>query len=212
MNKRCDDRIDHVESLLAQTQCQQCDYSGCRPYAEAIVSGEADIDRCIPGGHQVYASLANYLDRPVQPDVSNKIVEKQSDPWVAFIDPKRCVGCYKCVDICPQDAVVGIRGTLTTVDAVHCNGCGLCLPICPMDCINTPKSEESHANRLEQKSTYQDRYLAKQKRIANQQSIKHSKHEFLKQTQSSDLDTKKARQAAFLAAIKRRKGHDTKNS
>lgn len=208
MSEKQPTKVDDVEALLAQTQCQQCDYKGCRPYAEAMVSGQADIDRCLPGGAPVYEALASYFSRQVDPAVSQRLAEQWGRPWVAWIDPQRCVGCYKCVAICPQDAVVGVRGALTTIDQPHCNGCGLCLPVCPMDCIETPAADETDAQRLLEKSVYRSRYQAKERRDADRKANKLEHHQALKRVKDSGQATQKARQEAFLAAIKRRSANE----
>jgi electron transport complex protein RnfB len=122
-----------IDALLPQTQCGRCAYAGCRPYADAIASGEADINRCPPGGDATLQALASLLGReprPLDPDVG------QAKPrQVAWIDETRCIGCARCIAPCPVDAIVGAQKLAHTVIADHCTGCELCLPPCPVDCI-----------------------------------------------------------------------------
>ena len=125
--------VEKIDALLPQTQCAQCRYPGCRPYAEAIARGEADIDRCPPGGEATVRALAELLDReprPVDPRYG-----PTRPPLVALIDEGRCIGCALCLPACPVDAIVGSPRLMHTVIADQCTGCELCLPPCPVDCI-----------------------------------------------------------------------------
>ena len=122
-----------IDELLPQTQCTRCGYSGCRPYAEALAAGEAAIDRCPPGGEAGVARLAALLGRaatPLDPAVGAPLA-----PQVAVIDEAACIGCTKCIQACPVDAIVGASRRMHTVIAAWCTGCELCLPPCPVDCI-----------------------------------------------------------------------------
>jgi electron transport complex protein RnfB len=124
---------DQLDLLLPQTQCTRCGYAGCRPYAEALAAGAADIDQCPPGGAATAAALAALLGRAAKP--VNPAFGAEGPPQVAVIDETVCIGCTKCLPACPVDAIVGARRQLHTVIAVECNGCELCLPPCPVDCI-----------------------------------------------------------------------------
>jgi electron transport complex protein RnfB len=121
--------VDAVEAVLPQTQCAQCGYPGCRPYAEAVVSG-SDIDLCPPGGRDTQLALARLLGRQ-----SGKALEPVA-PVKARIDESRCIGCYLCAEACPVDAIVGAPRFMHTVLEDRCTGCELCLPPCPVDCID----------------------------------------------------------------------------
>ncbi len=125
---------ERIDALLPQTQCTKCGYPGCRPYAEAIAAGEADIDQCPPGGDEGIAKLATLLDRAVKP--LNPATGAWRPPQVAFIDEALCIGCVKCIHACPVDAIVGASKAMHTVIADWCTGCELCLPPCPVDCIS----------------------------------------------------------------------------
>ena len=122
-----------IDALLPQTQCTKCGYAGCRPYAEAIAAGEADIDRCPPGGDEGVAQIARLLGRaPKRLNPANGVWRP---PQVAVIDEAACIGCTKCIQACPVDAIVGASTLMHTVIASWCTGCELCLPPCPVDCI-----------------------------------------------------------------------------
>ena len=125
--------VDRLDLLLPQTQCTRCGYPGCRPYAEALADGRADIDQCPPGGAATAAALAALRGRPPKPVNPNHGAE--GPPRVAVIDEAACIGCAKCLPACPVDAIVGARRQLHTVIAAECSGCELCLPPCPVDCI-----------------------------------------------------------------------------
>jgi len=126
--------VDQIDNLLPQTQCGQCSYPGCRPYAEAIAKGEAPINLCPPGGETTMHALADLLD--IEPQELDEEASKQSDvPEVAVIIEKDCIGCTLCIQACPVDAIVGAAKHMHTVIESECTGCELCLPPCPVDCI-----------------------------------------------------------------------------
>jgi electron transport complex protein RnfB len=128
-----DPLVDRIDALLPQTQCGQCQFAGCRPYALAIARGEADIDRCPPGGTATAKELARLLDRETRP--VDPTYGESKEPLVAWIDEERCIGCARCLPACPVDAIVGAHRYLHTVVAGQCTGCELCVPTCPVDCI-----------------------------------------------------------------------------
>lgn len=123
-----------IDARLPQTQCTRCGYPRCRTYAEAIAGGDADINRCPPGGAAAIASLAALLSRPVKP--LDPLYGSEQPRYRAVIDEELCIGCRKCIDACPVDAIIGTRRMMHTVIARDCSGCELCLPPCPVDCID----------------------------------------------------------------------------
>lgn len=122
-----------IDALLPQTQCTRCGYAGCKPYAEAIASGAAEINQCPPGGAATIQSLAQLTGREALP--LNPANGVEGPDLVALIDEERCIGCAKCLPPCPVDAIVGMRRQMHTVVAELCTGCELCVAPCPVDCI-----------------------------------------------------------------------------
>lgn len=124
---------ERLDACLPQTQCTRCGYPCCHAYAEALAAGTSELNRCPPGGDHTLSALAAVLQRPMLPlDPACGLRTPRS---LAIIDEARCIGCRKCIDACPVDAIVGARKLMHTVLNNECNGCGLCLPPCPVDCI-----------------------------------------------------------------------------
>ena len=132
--------VEQIDAILPQTQCGQCGYAGCRPYAEAIAAGEAEINLCPPGGANGVAALADLLGRDPPPLNADDGMEKPK--MVAVIDEHSCIGCTLCIQACPVDAILGAAKHMHTVIARECTGCELCVAPCPVDCIHmTPIAE-----------------------------------------------------------------------
>ena len=126
--------VDRIDALLPQTQCGQCTYAGCRPYAKAIAAGEADINQCPPGGETTIKALADLLGRDPKP--LNPEHGEHKEKTVVTIDENVCIGCTLCIQACPVDAIVGAAKQMHTVIASECTGCNLCIPPCPVECIH----------------------------------------------------------------------------
>lgn len=124
---------DQIEDLLPQTQCTKCAFAACRPYAEAIATGDANYNQCPPGGLEGIARLARLLGKPIIP--LNPLNGRERVRPVAVIDEARCIGCTLCIQACPVDAIVGAAKQMHTVLADLCTGCDLCVAPCPVDCI-----------------------------------------------------------------------------
>ncbi|WP_261844308.1 electron transport complex subunit RsxB [Aliamphritea ceti] len=125
--------VEQVDGLLPQTQCGQCGHPGCRPYAEAIVNGEA-INKCPPGGQSTIEALADLLDVEAVP-LDSEHGEEQIKS-IAYIREDECIGCTKCIQACPVDAILGAAKQMHTVITSECTGCDLCVEPCPVDCID----------------------------------------------------------------------------
>lgn len=124
--------VEQVNELLPQTQCAQCGYPGCRPYATAIVDEHAAINLCPPGGESTIRHLADLLGRDIIPIAEATVLE----PMVAVIDESHCIGCTHCRNACPVDAIVGAHQLMHTIIESECTGCELCIAPCPVDCIS----------------------------------------------------------------------------
>ena len=137
---------DQIDALLPQTQCARCGYQGCRPYADAVANGTANINQCPPGGAATIAALATLLAR--QPLPLDPAFGVEADARVAMIDEARCIGCARCLPPCPVDAIVGAKRQMHTVLDSHCTGCELCIAPCPVDCIVMIPRPRQHAAPL----------------------------------------------------------------
>lgn len=126
-----------IDRLLPQTQCRECGYDGCLPYAQALAAGEAAVNLCVPGGEAVMRDIAGLLGKPPLAPV------KIQTPALAWIDEAACIGCTACIRACPVDAIMGASKLMHTVIAAECTGCGLCVAPCPVDCIHMRPSENS---------------------------------------------------------------------
>ncbi|MGM0984052.1 MAG: RnfABCDGE type electron transport complex subunit B [Pseudomonadota bacterium] len=151
--------IEAIDAELPQTQCGKCGQPGCRPYAEAIVEGEA-INRCPPGGQRTVERLAEVTGRPAPP-----LAEPAQSPLVAWIREAECIGCTKCIQACPVDAILGAAKRMHTVIVEECTGCELCVAPCPVDCIDLLPHPAWEAAETDQE---RDAYLARRAELGRQ--------------------------------------------
>ena len=166
-----DELADRIDAALPQTQCTRCGYPACRPYAEAIAAGEADIDRCPPGGSDGVLALAALLGRAPKP--LDPAYGTEAPPTVAVIDETVCIGCTKCIQACPVDAIVGAAKRMHTIIDAECTGCELCIAPCPVDCIAmVPVSMEilDRARVLARAAKARRRYEARKRRLARERA------------------------------------------
>ena len=147
--------VEQIDAILPQTQCGQCGFPGCRPYAEAVANGEP-INKCIPGGDSTIQTLADLLGvEPLPLDAEEGPPVKH----VAFIREEECIGCTKCIQACPVDAILGAAKQMHTVIADECTGCDLCIEPCPVDCIEIhpiPETIQTWGWQLPQTSNHRN--------------------------------------------------------
>lgn len=133
---------EQVDGLLPQTQCGQCGYPGCRPYAEAVAKEDEAINKCVPGGEATMLAVADLLGR--EPEAMDEEAEKPKA--IAIIDEQECIGCTLCLQACPVDAIMGAAKQMHGIIASECTGCELCLPPCPVECIHMVPIPEDTGN------------------------------------------------------------------
>ena len=200
---------DKIDALLPQTQCTQCGFDGCRPYAKAIAEGVAH-NQCPPGGERVIKQLSKLLKRdvlPLNPDNgihTTKVVAK-----IVEID---CIGCTKCIQACPVDAIAGATRLMHTVIESECTGCELCVEPCPVDCIELVPAkiqpdDFSDTEFTEQGNHYRDRLTARNIRVKKRADAKKLKHKLNRNAglnREASIDDRKAFIAEALERTKKR--------
>lgn len=213
MIKRNLQLIEKIDAILPQTQCGKCGFAGCKPYAEAIAEGRADINQCPPGDQQGIHKLAELLGVPPKPlNISHGFPKPRV---VAWIDERMCIGCTFCIQSCPVDAIVGAARQMHTVMAAECTGCELCITPCPMDCISLiPVHEErddslnlpAAVKKKQAADRARSRYQFRQQRLernkqANHKPLKH--HPNIVQPEIIRTRAEERKRAIVQAAIKR---------
>jgi Na+-translocating ferredoxin:NAD+ oxidoreductase subunit B len=185
--------IDQINAILPQTQCGQCGYKGCKPYAEAIALGQADINQCPPGGEEGILDLAKLLGFTAKP--LNPAFGEHKPKQVAFIVEEDCIGCVKCIAACPVDAILGAAKLMHTVIASECTGCELCVAPCPVDCIVMkpiaiqPSSEQKNLQKLTAKHRYEARNRRKAyEALEKEEKTRKQKEALLKLRSDSGAD------------------------
>ncbi len=198
--------VEKINALLPQTQCERCGHPGCKPYAQAIAEGEA-INRCPPGGAVTIGALAELLKTPVLPLDPARGIEGVRK--VAVIREAECIGCTKCIQACPVDAIMGSAKLMHTVLAGECTGCDLCIEPCPVDCIDmVPRDAELLAwdEMRRRADDYKSRYDFRQERLAEEEAIEARRRAALAaQKQGVASADAKAEVAAALARVKAKK-------
>ncbi len=184
--------ISTIDALLPQTQCGKCGHAGCLPYAEEIATG-GPINRCPPGGSATIAALATLLERPVVPlDPAHGIEQERR---VAFIREAECIGCTKCIQACPVDAILGAAKRMHTVLSAECSGCDLCLAPCPVDCIDmlsldqVPAALPASTDPALLSQKWRVRYHARKLRLRTQRDERQLRREALARQQEASAST-----------------------
>lgn len=213
---------DRIDALLPQTQCTQCGYAGCRPYAEALACGEAGLNQCPPGGESGIVALAALLERPYVP--LNPAHGVMHAKMLASIDENTCIGCTLCIKACPVDAILGTHKQMHTVIADECTGCELCVAPCPVDCISMqPLSRQdwdytqpgSHARQVADAARV--RYLRRLQRLDHAPEKRALRTPVASgidagQAPATTVDAKKAALAAALARARAQRHATTTTS
>lgn len=158
---------DRLDQVLPQTQCARCGHAGCRPYAEAMAAGRADINRCPPGGDETVIRLADLTGRPVK--ALDRSLGEPGPLLLARIDETACIGCTLCIAACPVDAIVGAQKRMHAVVASLCSGCELCIAPCPVDCITMHPA--AHAWTTQDAAAARVRHDARAVRLARNERI-----------------------------------------
>ena len=213
--------IEKIDAILPQTQCGKCGFPGCKPYAEAIVAGRADINQCPPGDQEGIQKLAEILGVPPKPlNTSHGLPKPKA---VAWIDERICIGCTFCIQSCPVDAIVGAAKQIHTVIAAECTGCELCIAPCPMDCISLiPVTGKGHdefslsADAIKQQAAdaARLRYQFRLQRLAREKQAnkKPLKHKIAARSEIISVSAEARKQAIVQAAMKRAKAARSQTS
>lgn len=194
--------VKQIDALLPQTQCRECGYDGCFPYAEALAQGTTTIDKCPPGGPETLNALGKLLNINPAPLMATGDF-KTRHPSIAVIQEEECIGCTKCIQACPVDAIVGAAKLMHVILTQECTGCGLCVEPCPMDCITMQSIEQP----LYQQDKARVRFQARQARLLRDREKKHlhyrQKKQILQQTDSQHHNETQAKQSYILEALAR---------
>jgi Na+-translocating ferredoxin:NAD+ oxidoreductase subunit B len=190
MNK---DFVTEIDHLLPQTQCGLCGYGACRPYAQAVAFQNEAINRCPPGGVNTLIALSELLQRDATPFIK-EMQEKAKLPTRAFIREEECIGCTKCIQACPVDAIIGTAKQMHTVIANECTGCELCVAPCPVDCIEMIAIPAIAVEAQQQKSNLaRQRYQFRQQRLEQQNDTDKKQQLAKKSLHKNNQDCKEAR-------------------
>jgi Na+-translocating ferredoxin:NAD+ oxidoreductase subunit B len=200
--------VEKIDARLPQTQCTQCGYAGCQPYAQAISEGRADINQCPPGGAEVIDALAKLLKRETKPLNQQHGVTKPRH--IAMIDENICIGCTLCIKACPVDAIVGATKQMHTVISSECTGCELCLPPCPVDCIVMQPPISAQTTRANP-ALWRQRYTLRLQRLTRDKAekIQQLAKKAALRIKSSDLPPPTTVTPAASAAINRARAKQT---
>lgn len=193
--------VKDIDALLPQTQCGECRFSGCLPYAEALAQGSATIDRCPPGGIATVQALGQLLHIDATPYASAAIANTRS-PAVALIREDECIGCTKCISACPVDAIIGSGKLMHAILTTECTGCGLCVEPCPVDCIEMLPLETPRYDPAIARERFQARQIRQLRQQHEQEQIYRDKRQLAAISDQNSAD-KQAKQDYILQAMQR---------
>lgn len=185
--------IDDIDRVLPQTQCGECSYGGCRPYANAIVTQNEKINRCPPGGVTTLKALSALTQQDCSPYL-DEITKNTRPPALAIINETECIGCTKCIQACPVDAIIGSAKSMHTIIAMECTGCGLCIPPCPVDCIDLKTLSAFEFDKDKSRQRFHAR-IARRERDDQRKAQKHAKAVALTAKTPNELASEAERQA-----------------
>lgn len=200
--------VNDIEAILPQTQCKECGYLGCLPYAQALALSQTQINKCPPGGLKVLEALGSLLNVDPSP-YRDEVLQKTRSPSVAVIREAECIGCTKCITACPVDAIVGARQLMHTIISHECTGCGLCVDPCPVDCIDMQATAELQFD----KDLARSRHQAKQVRglrdeHEKQQAYRKKRQLAQQEDKHDDMLAKQNYIQQALARVKAKKNHE----
>ncbi len=205
MDQQLVELVEQIDAILPQTQCKKCGFPACRPYAEAIAEGRADINQCPPGDWEGILKLANLLG--VEPKPLNTYHGISKPQAVASIDENLCIGCTLCIQACPVDAIAGAAKQMHTVISAECTGCELCISPCPMDCISMVpvKNKTDAVSRKQAADHARARYQFKLQRLKREKPGTQVaiSHQNAASTEITHISAEERKKAIVQAAIKR---------
>jgi len=196
---------EQIDAILPQTQCGLCGYGGCMPYANALVNENAAINLCPPGGVTGLKIIADLVQEDPAPFVA-EMEEKQKPRMIAVIREEECIGCAKCITVCPVDAILGSGKQMHTVITDQCTGCELCIAPCPVDCIDLislPEISETEKNQKAQQ--YRARFNSREKRLMGCKSLENKSIESQKNPSAHPISTMEDKKTFIQQALLRAK-------
>jgi len=196
--------VKAIDALLPQTQCGDCGFPGCMPYAEALAQGSAPIDRCPPGGVSTVQALADLLKVDARPYLAAAEANTRA-PSVAVIREAECIGCTKCIQACPVDAIIGSAKLMHAVISTDCTGCGLCVEPCPVDCIELVELDAPQYDKNQARQHFQQRQVRLLRDQHEQQQAYREKRRLSADSETSSQDVK-SKQDYILQALARKQG------